>query len=354
MLDAKKAAAAAGAVGGADNQAALLHDISTPLGQMFTFFRQNKAFLRNMEFDVRMTVNSEGAHDALFTRLIGALPRTQGLTVHADSMTITNAAGAVNHANTDVVSRDLFLEAHDAYAAEHRTLAQLTPVIMPAAARYQGAGDVRYRVYVEDLFIDAMFAVPRIPLEPPLSMQIPFQSITQYSRSLTNNRSFTETFSGIPPSVTAIVVAMRTDAHQFDENRELYLAGGSGSDFSFKTFQLQMGSLSLPQPSYDMDLPNRRAGRAFADYISFVGGDHKDGVGAMGYTEWCESPLLCFRILQNPGEYSSTLTLRFTTQGPVAAGTSLLVFCLHSKVFEAEWNQGESMPSKVLVDEILT
>ena len=83
LLDAKKAAAAAGAAGDANYQAALLHDISTPLGQMFTFFRQNKAFLRNMEFDVRMTVNSEGAHDALFTRLIGALPRTQGLTVHA-------------------------------------------------------------------------------------------------------------------------------------------------------------------------------------------------------------------------------------------------------------------------------
>lgn len=31
------------------------------------------------------------------------------------------------------------------------------------------------------------------------------------------------------------------------------------------------------------------------------------------------------------------------------AGHSLVVFCLHSKVFEAEWNQGESMPTKVLV-----
>ena len=53
-----------------------------------------------------------------------------------------------------------------------------------------------------------MFAVPRVPLEPPLSMQIPYQSITQYSRALTANQAFTETFSGIPPSVTAIVVAI--------------------------------------------------------------------------------------------------------------------------------------------------
>jgi hypothetical protein len=30
-----------------------------------------------------------------------------------------------------------------------------------------------------------------------------------------------------------------------------------------------------------------------------------------------------------------------------------MVFAIHSKVFEAEWNQGENMPSKVVVDEIL-
>ena len=73
----------------------------------------------------------------------------------------------------------------------------------------------------------------------------------------------------------------------------------------------------------------------------------------MSYSEWCEAPLLCFRILQNPSEYSSTINLKFSTQGPVPANTTLLVFAIHSKVFEAEWNQGENMPSKVVVDEIL-
>ena len=336
-----------GAIGGAANQTARQHDISTPLGQMFTFFRQNKAFLRNMEFDVRMVVNSEKDHDALFTQTVPAQPRNQGVlftTEQADGATLGyDSMSGMGHAL-----------GFEALADDDRTFVQLNPAVAPAGASINGAGNIRYRVYVADLFIDAMFAVPRVPLEPPLSVQIPYQSITQYSRALTANQAFTETFSGIPPSVTAIVVAMRSEAHRLDQNRELYLAGGSGSDHSFKTFQLQMGSLSLPQPAYDLDLPNRRAGRAFADYISFVGGDHKDGTGAMGYTEWCESPLLCFRILQNPGEYSSTLTLRFTTQNAVAAGTTLTVFCLHSKVFEAEWNQGESMPSKVLVDEILT
>ena len=52
-----------------------------------------------------------------------------------------------------------------------------------------------------------------------------------------------------------------------------------------------MGSLSLPQPSYDLDFPNHRAGRAFADYVSFIGGDLRDDTRAMGYTEWCESPI---------------------------------------------------------------
>jgi hypothetical protein len=336
-----------GAIGGAANQNARLHEISTPLGQMFTFFRQNKAFLRNMEFDVRMVVNSEKDHDALFTQAIPAQPRNQGVLFTAEQ-------GMAATLGYDSVAMAGYALGFEALGDDDRTFVQLNPAIAPAAASINGAGNIRYRVYVSEFYIDGMFAVPRVPLEPPLSMQIPYQSITQYSRALTANQAFTETFSGIPPSVTAIVVAMRSEAHRIDQNRELYLAGGSSSTHSFKTFQMQMGSLSLPQPSYDLDLPNRRAGRAFADYISFIGGDHKDGTGAMGYTEWCESPLLCFRILQNPGEYSSTLTLRFTTQNAVAPGTTLTVFCLHSKVFEAEWNQGESMPNKVLVDEILT
>ena len=36
--------------------------------------------------------------------------------------------------------------------------------------------------------------------------------------------------SGIPPSITGLVVAMRSQTHSFTDNRELYLAGGSTSD----------------------------------------------------------------------------------------------------------------------------
>jgi hypothetical protein len=107
-----------------------------------------------------------------------------------------------------------------------------------------------------------------------------------------------------------------------------------------------------------LDFEARSAQRAFQDYCSFIGGDKSNGVGAMSYSEWCKSPLICMRVLQNPQEYASTLTVRFSRKDPAGfgAGTQaeLLVFCLHSKVFEAEWGQGESNPSKVVVDEILS
>ena len=134
-----------------------------------------------------------------------------------------------------------------------------------------------------------MFAVSRTPLPPPISTQIPFQEITKYERALTaGTDTFTEQFSGIPPSVTAMVVCIRDDRHTFDEDKELYSAGGGPQ--GFKTFQLQLGSLSLPQPSYDLDMEERRAARAYADYCSFIGGDHKDGAGAMSYSEWASRP----------------------------------------------------------------
>jgi len=188
-------------------------------------------------------------------------------------------------------------------------------------------------------------------------MQVPYQDVSLYTRSLTDGTAdFTEQFSSIPPSVTGLVFALRSNQHKFTTNRELYELGGGPQ--GFKDFQMQLGSLSLPQPSYVLDFEARSAQRAFQDYCSFIGGDKSNGVGAISYSEWCKSPLICMRVLQNPQEYASTLTARFSLKAPggFPAGTQaeLLVFCLHSKVFEAEWGQGESNPSKVVVDEILS
>jgi hypothetical protein len=344
------AARAGGFNAGAALDTAREHQLSTPLGQMFTFFRQNKAFLRNMEFDLRLVVSADGTHDALYTQTIPAKPRNQGVlfqsaqgggaTLGWDSVANQGAGGPI-------------ALGFEALANADRTFVQLLPSVARAQAERNGAGNVVYRVYVTSLWIDAMFAVPRVSIPPPLSVQIPYQGCTLYTRALAQNREFQETFSGIPPSITGLVVAMRSQAHSFTDNRELYLAGGSTSDHSFRSFQVQMGSLVVPTPSYDLLFPERKCQRAYEDFISFVGGDHRDGAGAMSYSEWCEAPLLCFRILQNPSEYSSTISLKFSTQNPVPANTTLLVFAIHSKVFEAEWNQGENMPSKVVVDEIL-
>lgn len=331
------------------------HEISTPLRQLVPFFAQNKAFLRNMEFDLRLVVSSTAELDALFSPIEGipAQPRAQGLTVLQNAMGVTNAAGPI--AGAAGISTNLFAAANPA-AADDRTLVQLAPGIAPIEFEDNVRAN-KYRIFVEQIYLDAMFAASRTPLPPPVSMQVPYQDVSLYTRSLTDGTAdFTEQFSSIPPSVTGLVFALRSNQHKFTTNRELYELGGGPQ--GFKDFQMQLGSLSLPQPAYVLDFEERSAQRAFQDYCSFIGGDKSNGVGAMSYSEWCKSPLICMRVLQNPQEYASTLTARFSLKAPggFPAGTQaeLLVFCLHSKVFEAEWGQGESNPSKVVVDEILS
>ena len=339
----------AGAPNGIDS-----HEISTPLRQLVPFFAQNKAFLRNMEFDLRLVVSSTAELDALFSPIEGipAQPRSQGLTVDMAALAVTSdGMGGLNAA-----PQEIFAAAHAAYADADRTLVQLAPSIAPIQFETNVEAS-RYRIFVEQIYLDAMFAASRTPLPPPVSTQIPFQDVSLYTRSLTDGTAeFTEQFSSIPPSVTGLVFALRSNQHKFTMNRELYELGGGPQ--GFKDFQLQLGSLSLPQPAYVLDFESRSAQRAFQDYCSFIGGDKSNGVGAMSYSEWCKSPLICMRVLQNPQEYASTLTVRFSLKaaGGFLAGTQaeLLVFCLHSKVFEAEWAQGESNPSKVVVDEILS
>ena len=325
-----------------------IHEISSPLGQMFPFFRQNSAFLRNMELDLRLVVSATGAEDALVTETIPAQPRSQGLTVKSDA--VSGAGALFIAADGAGMTGDLDISMA---AVNDVTLCQLLPAIGPTAVDDNTgvAAPVKYRVFVESLFIDAMFAASRTPLPPPVSMQIPYQDVSVYQRTLSASTEHNITFTGIPPSVTALVFAIKDDRHKFSTNRERYSAGGG--DRGFKTFNMQMGSLSLPQPNYMLDTRNLDAARSYADFCSFVGGDHKDGTSALSYSDWCKAPLLCFRVLQNPQEYSSTVNVTFTTHTASLTSQSLLCFCLHSKVFEAEWQQGESNPSKVLVDEIL-
>jgi hypothetical protein len=79
---------------------------------------------------------------------------------------------------------------------------------------------------------------------------------------------------------------------------------------------MQLGSLSLPQPTLVLDFESRSAQRAFQDYCSFIGGDKSNGVGAMSYSEWCKSPLICMRVLHAGSRWVSTLSSGYPSRSP--------------------------------------
>ena len=97
----------------------------------------------------------------------------------------------------------------------------------------------------------------RLPLR---SMQLPFSDITLYTRPLAAGQTtFTETFSGVPPSTSAIIIALRSDTHGLDVDREQYALGGS--DTGIKSLQVTAGQFVAPTPSYSLNFPRRAAAR---------------------------------------------------------------------------------------------
>jgi hypothetical protein len=113
-------------------------------------------------------------------------------------------------------------------------------------------------------------AIPSAPLPPPKSLQIAYQDINVYTRQLGEGRTFVEQFTSIPPSIGAIVVGLRSSEHGLTKNRELYELGGGVKGFS--QFSCALGALQLPQPAFQLDMQNKACGRAFADWLSFIGG----------------------------------------------------------------------------------
>ena len=312
-------------------------ELSIPLGMLFAFFRQTDSFMPNMEFDVRLVVNPHYSNDALFTADIAAVPRAQGVEFAAVPDVVQQNAAAP-------APLDL---GWNALAAGNRTFAQMLPAITAAP-------NDSHKITVNEVFCDLMYASPSVPLAQPLSMQVPFSGITLYTRNLTAaQHSFTEVFSGLSASVSAVILALRVDDHELGTNRELYLAGGDPAGGSFATAQLSIGSLIQPSPSYDMNPVERRVGRAMADFLSFCGASHTDPAGGVNVTEYCRAPLLTFRVLQPSSTFSPTATVRFTTNGNVPAGAQLLFFAVHQRVFEATWAPGATNPSSVLVDEVI-
>ena len=300
-------------------------EISSPLGQVFTFCRQTKAFLPNMQFQIQLTISDNYQKDMFYTQ---ALPSVAGLGVPGMDIAFANVGGLT----TDELDATARLPVVDAAA--------LAP-----------------RVEVEELYLDAMFAVPSVNVSPPKSLQVPYQAVSVYTRTLTPANNFTETFTSIPASVGAIVIGLRDATHGIANNRELYERGALGTvgaTQGIKTLSLALGSLQLPIPAYQLNFSKHQFGRLFADWLSFTGGSASNGVGGDSMTEFAKSPLAAFRVLQEPGAYASTAIVRLETAGAnTDANTEMVLWCIHQKVFEAFWSDGESFPSRVVVDDVL-
>ncbi len=273
-------------------------EISSPLGQMFTFCRQTKAFLPNMAFQFMLTISDNFEKDAFFTK----------------DLPVCSVPGVNGPAKSAIVPK--------AAAAPH--------------------------VVIEELYLDAMFAVPSVNLPPPTSLQIPYQAVSVYTRNLSATTNFTENFTSIPASIGALVLGVRRMAHGIDKNRELYAQGTN-----IKTLSMSLGSLQLPIPAYQINIAKHEYGRLFADWLSFTGGSASNGVGADSLTEFATSPLFAFRVLQEPGAYASTATIRMQMHELADADDELVVWAIHQRVFEAFWSEGESFPSRVVVDDVL-
>jgi hypothetical protein len=307
--------------------AAVPLEVSTPLGQMFPVAR-TEYFIPNVQARIDLTISDSYAADMFYT---------QQLRGEAGAAALTLADGPL----------------HTTAGAPHQIGGNvLVPGYVAPVAAAAGAPTV----VVEELFLDAMFAIPSVPIPAPRSFQIPFQDISVYTRSLASGSTFTEQFTGLPGSLGACVIGLRSTDNTIGQNRELYELGGGAK--GFKTFSFSLGGqLLLPQPAYQMDMQKKQVGRAFADWLDFIGGNMANGVGGEGasLTSWTKSPLLAIRVLQDPGAYSSTATLRFELKDELIADdhAELVVWVIHQRVMEAFFENGETFPSRILVDDVL-
>ena len=314
-------------------------EISVPLGQLFPFAR-TEYFIPNVQTRIDLTVSDSYRTDMFFTDVLrgqagaaGVSLRHTGSAGDADQKIVKTIGTGANNNGTNL-TQDVNVAAY------------VTPV--PVAARAP-------HVEIEEIFLDCMMAISSAPLAPPKSLQIPYQDISVYTRQLSSGATFTEQFTSIPPSIGAIVVGLRSSARTIGQNRELYELGGGPKGFS--TFSCALGALQLPQPAYQLNMEGKAVGRAMADWLSFIGGTYANGVGGEGasLTSWTKSPLIAVRMLQDPGAYVSTLTLRFTTKTALAAedNAELVLWTISSEVVEMFWDSGETFPSRVIKDSVL-
>jgi hypothetical protein len=315
-------------------------EISVPLGQLFPFAR-TEYFIPNVQTRLDLTVSDSFRTDMFFTEVLRGQAGASGV-----SLRHTENGGTANDTHFVKTIGDGTNNDGTNITEDVNVAAYVTPV--PVAARAP-------HVEIEEIYLDCMHAIPSAALAPPKSLQIAYQDISVYTRQLAAGATFTEQFTSIPPSIGAIVVGLRSSARTIGQNRELYELGGGPKGFS--QFSCALGALQLPQPAYQLNMEGKAVGRSFADWLSFIGGTYANGVGGEGasLTSWTKSPLIAVRMLQDPGAYASTLTLRFNTKTALDAGDNaeLVLWTISSEVVEMFWGSGETFPDRVIKDSVL-
>ena len=138
----------------ADGDATQAIEISTPLGQIFPFCRQDSAFLPNVQARIDLTINSDYKTDMLFSEQL------RGKTLHCARRPSTRSERPA----LSVQSRPAMRAAKSSVGGRSSRRG-LRPWIAPVA-RITNVPDVE----VEELYIDAMFAIPRAIVAPPKSI----------------------------------------------------------------------------------------------------------------------------------------------------------------------------------------
>jgi hypothetical protein len=307
-------------------------EISVPLGQLFPFARTD-VFPTGVQTRIDLTISDTHRQDMFYSEILRGQAGAAGIALHhAPAVAHTIGAGATGNGYN--------------FASDVDVATYIRPV--PAATNPPV-------LEIEEIFLDCMMAIPSAPLGPPKSLQISYQDINVYTRQLGAGETFVEQFTSIPPSIGAIVVGLRSSEHGLTKNRELYELGGGPKGFS--QFSCALGALQLPQPAFQLDMQSKACGRAFSDWLSFIGGSYANGVGGEGasLTSWTKSPLIAVRMLQDPGAYASTLTLRFNTKTALTAGDhpELVLWTISSEVVEMFWDSQETFPSRVIKDSVL-
>lgn len=324
----------------ADGSDASSLEISVPLGQLFPFARTD-VFPTGIQTRIDLTISDTHRQDMFFSEILRGQAGAAGV-----SLRHTENGGTANDTHFVKTVGDGTNEDGVNLTEDVNVAAYVVPV--PAAT-------LAPVIEIEEIFLDAMMAIPSMVMSPPKSLQIAYQDIGVYTRQLAAGSTFVEQFTSIAPSIGAIVVGLRSSAHTIGQNRELYELGGGPKGFS--QFSCALGALQLPQPAFQLDMESKACGRAMADWLSFIGGSYANGVGGEGasLTSWTKSPLIAVRMLQDPGAYASTLTLRFNTKTALDAGDNaeLVLWTISSEVVEMFWGSGETFPDRVIKDSVL-